>query len=180
MADAIHVRTARREDAAALARIQVDSYRIAHAGILPQDYLDQLSYDEQESDWFELLSSGTADVILVAVAGDSQPAGYARGTAQASYAAPYDSELLSLHVRRALHRKGIGRLLMSTTAARLAARGCSAMMLWVLEANPARTFYERLGAALLEGRRLFVGAPEVPYGWPDIRALASLAAGGDG
>jgi hypothetical protein len=54
------------------------------------------------------------------------------------------------------------------------------MMLWVLEANPARTFYEHLGATLLEGRELFVGAREAPYGWPDIRMIASPAPGGDG
>jgi GNAT superfamily N-acetyltransferase len=179
MTDPIHIRPARPEDAAAIARVQVDSYRSAHAGILPQDYLEQLSCDDQESNWLELLTSGTPDVILVAATGDSRLAGYARGTAQPSYGAPYDSELMSLHVRRALHRKGTGRRLLSATAARLAARGCSAMMLWVLEANPARGFYEHLGATRLEGHRLFVGAPEVPYGWPDLQAIASLADGGD-
>jgi GNAT superfamily N-acetyltransferase len=86
---------------------------------------------------------------------------------------------MSLHVRRTLHRKGIGRMLVSATAASLAARGCSAMMLWVLEANPARAFYEHLGATLLEGHRLFIGVPEVPYGWSDIRTIASLVDGGD-
>jgi len=180
MTDAIYIRAARPEDAGAIARIQVDSYRSAHAGILPQDYLDQLSYDEQESDWFELLTSGTPEVILVAAAGDSQLAGYALGRAQASCGAPYDSELVSLHVRRALHRRGIGRMLVSAMAASLASRGCRAMMLWVLEANPARAFYEHLDATLLEGHKLFVGAREVPYGWPDIQMIASPAPGGDG
>ena len=71
MADAIHVRPARREDAAALARIQVDSYRSAYAGIFPQDYLDQFSYDDQEVDWIQLLTSGTSDVVLVAEAGEA-------------------------------------------------------------------------------------------------------------
>ncbi|MCX6070608.1 MAG: GNAT family N-acetyltransferase [Chloroflexi bacterium] len=87
---------------------------------------------------------------------------------------------MALHVRNTFHRNGIGHMLVSAMAASLAARGCRAMMLWVLEANPARTFYEHLGATLLEGRELFVGAREAPYGWPDIRMIASPAPGGDG
>jgi hypothetical protein len=79
MADAIHIRPARLEDAAAMARIQVDSYRSAYAGILPQDDVDQFSYGDQEGDWIRLLSSGTRDVILVAETGDTQLVGYALG-----------------------------------------------------------------------------------------------------
>ncbi len=173
MADAIHIRPPRREDAAALARIQVDSYRSAYAGIFPQDYLNQFSYDAQEVDWIEQLASASLDVILVAEAGDSQPAGYAVGRMQASYDAPRDSELVSLHVRRSLQRRGIGRRLVTALAASLAARGCRAMMLWVLEANPARAFYERLGAVPLEGRKRTITAYEVAYGWPDIQAIAA-------
>ena len=173
MADAIHIRPARREDAAALARIQVDSYRSAYAGIFPQEYLDQFSYDDQEVDWIELLTSASPDVILVAEAGDAQPAGYAVGRTQASYDAPYDSELVSLHVRRSLHHRGIGRRLVSATADSLAARGCTTMMLWVLEANPARAFYQRLGAVLLDGRKRMINAYEVALGWPDLRAIAA-------
>jgi len=180
MADTIHVRPARPEDAAAIARIQVDSYRSAYAGIFPQDYLDQFSYDDQESDWTQLLTSGTSDVVLVAEAGEAGLAGYALSRTPASYAAPYDSELVSLHVRRALHRKGLGLRLVSASAASLAARGCRATMLWVLEANPARGFYERLGAIQLEGRKLTIHAYEVAYGWPDVRTIASLADRGNG
>ena len=180
MTDAIHIRPAYPQDAAAIARIQVDGYRSAYSGILPQDYLDQFSYDDQESDWIQLLTSGTQDVVLVAATGDPPLAGYALGRPQASFGAPYDSELVSLHIRRALHRRGIGHMLVSAMAASLASRGCSAMMLWVLEANPARAFYEHLGATLLEGHKLFVGAREVPYGWPDIQMIASPAPGGDG
>jgi len=173
MADAIHIRPARREDAAALARIQVDSYRSAYAGIFPQEYLDQFSYDGQEVDWLELLTSGHPDVILIAEAGDALPAGYAVGRTQASYDAPYDSEIVSLHVQRSLHRRGVGRRLVSATAGNLAAHGCTAMMLWVLEANPARAFYQRLGAIQLDGRKPMINAYEVAFGWPDIRAITA-------
>jgi ribosomal protein S18 acetylase RimI-like enzyme len=65
-------------------------------------------------------------------------------------------------------------------AASLESRGCRAIMLCVLEANPARAFYERLGAIRLEGRKLTVNAYEVAYGWPDIRLIAADGTGGRG
>jgi ribosomal protein S18 acetylase RimI-like enzyme len=169
--DALHIRPARLEDAPALARLQVDSYRSAYAGILPQDFLDQFTYDDQERDWSEMLSPAARDVILAAEGGDSRLRGYAVARAPASFPPPYDCELLSLHVRQDVHRRGIGRALVSATAEALTARGLRALMLWVLEANPARGFYERLGAVQLDGRKPMINAHEVAYGWPDLRSI---------
>lgn len=182
MTDAVRIRPAQLEDAAAIARLQVDSYRTAYAGIFPQDYLHQFSYHEQEQerDWIRLLASPETEVVLVAEAGDGGLAGYALSRPRASYGAGYDSELQSLHVRRALHRQGIGPRLVFASAAHLAAADRKPLMLWVLEANPARGFYERLGPVRLEGRKETVGAYEVAYGWPDIRAIATLTPRGDG
>ncbi|MFU8773596.1 MAG: hypothetical protein ACNA8H_14410 [Anaerolineales bacterium] len=43
------------EDSAGLARVQVDSYRTAYAGIFPQAYLAHFTHEEQ--DWRNLLMS---------------------------------------------------------------------------------------------------------------------------
>jgi hypothetical protein len=48
-----------------LARVQVDSYRTAYAGMFPADSLARFTYDEQEQDWRDLLETG-GDVLLVA------------------------------------------------------------------------------------------------------------------
>jgi len=57
MADALLVRPAWREDAA-LARMQVDSYRSAYACFFPQDRLDLFAYDVQEADGIKVLTPG--------------------------------------------------------------------------------------------------------------------------
>ena len=50
-------------------------------------------------------------------------------------------------------------------------------MLWVLEGNPARTFYERLGAQVIgeqEGGgnvEFETQVKEIAYGWSDIEQL---------
>lgn len=55
------IRPAIPADSAALARIQVDSYRAAYAGILPADYLAAFSYEDQTQDWRDLLSADVPD-----------------------------------------------------------------------------------------------------------------------
>jgi len=60
----IHIRPAVTADAAALAEIQVTSYRTAYAGLLPQDYLEHFTLEEQEQDWRTLLSAPMTDLLL--------------------------------------------------------------------------------------------------------------------
>ena len=60
-------------------------------------------------------------------------------------------------------------------AGRLASEGCESLMLWVLEGNSARQFYERLGGIPAGTQSIELGddinTTEVGYGWPDITAL---------
>jgi ribosomal protein S18 acetylase RimI-like enzyme len=168
----VHIRKAKEADSAGLARVQVDSYRTAYAHIMPQDYLDHFTYEEQEQDWRDLISAGTDDVLLVSVADSGEVLGYALGRPGEAEIAPYDGELVALHVRRPHQRQGIGRQLVSAMAKQLGQRGCSSLMLWVLEENRARGFYERLGGQLLDGTKHSGAGPlEVAYGWAAIEDL---------
>ena len=45
------------DEGTGIARVQVDSYRAAYAGIIPQRYLDQFSYEEQEQDWRDWITA---------------------------------------------------------------------------------------------------------------------------
>jgi GNAT superfamily N-acetyltransferase len=173
----MQIRRARIQDSAGIARAQVDSYQTAYAGILPQEYLAHFTYAEQEQDWRDLLSSQPQDIVYVAEdAGEI--IGYVLGRAGPSEIAPYDSELVALHIRRSHQHKGSGRRLVAAIAEQLRQRGCSSLMLWVLAANPARSFYERWGGQLIGERRINLGendvaAIEVAYGWPDIPSLCA-------
>jgi ribosomal protein S18 acetylase RimI-like enzyme len=174
----VHIRPAVIEDSESLARIQVDSYRTAYAGILPQAALDHFTYEEQEQDWRDLLAVELEDLLCAAETDAQEIVGYALGSPGRSDIPPYDGELTALHVRRTFQRRGIGRQLLAAIAAQLAGRGCTSLMLWVLKPNPARTFlYERLGGQMIgerdwDGNGEFgVHVQEVAYGWPDIKEL---------
>jgi ribosomal protein S18 acetylase RimI-like enzyme len=165
------------QDCPALARLQVDSYRSAYAGILPQEYLDHFTYAEQEQDWRDLLQAGLEDVLLVAVDEQGQVIGYTLGRPGPSDIPPYDSELVSLHVRNDRQGRGAGQALIAAAAQALNQHGCASLMLWVLAENrPARALYELLGGQPAGEKTTHLGegdiaAREIAYGWPDIHAL---------
>jgi GNAT superfamily N-acetyltransferase len=174
----MHIRPAHIGDSAGLARVQVDSYRTAYAAIWSQELLDHFSYEEQQQDWIDWITSRPDDLILLAETdatslGGAEIVGYALARPGPTEIAPYDSELLALHVHPSHYRRGIGRRLVSAVAERLQQRGCASMMLWTIEQNRAHGFYLRLGAQLLDARKVSgSGATGVAYGWPDIARLS--------
>ena len=96
-----------------------------------------------------MLSSTMEDLLHCAKTDAGEIVGYALGRPGLSEVPPYESELVVLHGRRAYQGRGIGRRLVSVMAEQLMQRGCTSLMLWVLEENPSRGFYRRLGGQLL-------------------------------
>jgi GNAT superfamily N-acetyltransferase len=180
--DVVNIRAAKAQDSAALAQIQVNSYRTAYANILPQAYLDRFTYAEQEQDWRDLLSSGLDDVLTIAETSAGEIVGYALGRAGSTEIPPYDGELVAWHVRPSYQEQGTGRRLFLAVAKQLKHIGSASLMLWVLEKNPARVFYERLGGQVIgekdwgDNAAFGVVVKEVAYGWSDIDQLAGLGA----
>jgi hypothetical protein len=50
------IRAAQPTDAAAIAKVHVDSWRITYKGIVPDDFLVALSYEQRTHMWRSLLS----------------------------------------------------------------------------------------------------------------------------
>ena len=167
----MNVRQARIEDSAALAQVQVDSYRTAYAGMFPQAYLDRFTVEEQEQDWSELLSLELEDVLLVAETEAGEVVGYALGRPGLTEIPLYESELVALHVSQSYQGQGIGRQLLVAVAGELKQKGCRTLMLWVLKETPSRLFYEGMGGQLLAATKESGGVIEVAYGWTAIERL---------
>lgn len=173
----VDIRRATVADSAGIARVQVDSFRTAYAGILPPAYLANFTYEEQASDWRIWMTQHPEDLLYVAVGPAGEVVGYALARPDAEAVTGFTSELVALHVRRSHQGRGIGRRLIATTAKLLRNAGYPSIMLWTLGPNPARAWYERLGGRWLaekpwDGNEEFsLTMTEVAYGWPDIDAL---------
>ena len=180
----MNIRKAETSDSPGVARVQVDSYCTAYAGIFPQVYLDHFAYEEQEQDWRDLFEAGMEDEPYVAVSETGEVVGYALGRLLDDTEWPYDGELVALHVRKTHQRQGIGSRLVAAIAGQLQRRGCTSLMLWTLEANrPARALYAQLGGDLIGekewgGNEHFdVHVREVAYGWTNIEELLCTVSG---
>jgi ribosomal protein S18 acetylase RimI-like enzyme len=156
-----------QEDLAAVATIQVASWRDAYAGVLPADYLAEQVQRDLRAHW-EQQEIDPQDVVLVADTAEG-PVGFVAVWCRPS---PFVD---NLHVLPSMRSSGIGAALMRAAVGRLVALGHSTAYLWVFESNVAAIrFYERLGAAKTgrERKEFFgQGVPCVRMDWRDLTSV---------
>jgi GNAT superfamily N-acetyltransferase len=166
------VRTAKLEDAAGIAHVQVESWRTTYTGIVPDAFLSSLNTEGQTQRWQSLLAG---DVNLAFVAEDEAGIfGFASGGRIREAAVDYDAELYAIYLLLQRQKQGIGRILISNLASGLRARGFKSMLLWVLEANPSVSFYKCLGGIPVAQKLIRLGEvdlQELAFGWPTLDAL---------
>ena len=172
------VREAILEDAAAIARVHVDSWRTSYQGIVPEGFLADMSYEDFEDCWRRWLRS-VGDprwACRVAELPSGGIVGFASGgPRQDTTYANYVGELYALYLLSEHQRAGIGRRLFGSVARALAAGGSTSLLAWVLTRNPSRRFYEAAGGELLGSQEIEIGGArleEVAYGWLDIEVVA--------
>jgi GNAT superfamily N-acetyltransferase len=141
----VTLRSATAEDAAGLARVSVDSWRVAYRGLVPQDYLDALSYEEREWGWDGRLRQSGLEPWVLQV--DGRIGGFViLVEARSVDGGPGVGELEGIYLHPTLFGLGLGRRLMELALERLLARGHTEAVLWVLDGNRrAERFYEAAG-----------------------------------
>lgn len=175
----MRVRAAEEGDAGAIARVHVTVWRETYAGIMPAEFLAGLSEERRRVSWTATIRGEGPPDAKVFVAEDPAHGivGFAMAGRERTGHAEFDAELWAINIAASHHRRGLGRMLIQGTAQYLADTGRRSMLLWVLEANPARGFYERLGGTrLAETRAPSFGAVsliEVAYGWPSLPDLVA-------
>lgn len=171
---AILIREAGEADAAAMASVNVASWRSTYREILPAPLLASLSEPEQTARWAERLGPFRDRNVAVVAEEERRVVGYANGGAERGGDPDYRSELYAIYILETHQRLGIGGRMVTEVAGRLIDQGFESMLVWVLEDNPSRAFYESLGGVYLREQKLDLGlvvVSEVAYGWPDMQAL---------
>lgn len=173
----IEISAAMIGDSAGIAHAQIMSYRTAYKHFFPPSYFAQMTEEEQTQDWHDLLSDPGHDPVLIAVNGTRGVVGYALGKADREDFEAWECELVALHVLPEYQRRGIGSRLFAAMARELQKRGKTALILWTIEGNPVRAFYERLGGTLVGEKRYDVDGmtvTEVAFSWGNIDGLIEL------
>jgi ribosomal protein S18 acetylase RimI-like enzyme len=187
VAGVVMIRPARPEDAAAVADVWAQTWQAAYAGLMPADFLSEVTSPPSVARRADRLARELTDercrqgLIVTETADLPGIIGYARfgperdtdGPARPLAVPAADGgkgELYAIYVRPELWSSGAGRSLLAEVIERMSALGYATLSLWVLEANArARRFYERAGflatgEAKSEDR--FARAAEVRYARP--------------
>lgn len=169
-------------DAAAIAAIEVETWRATYAGTLADATLVGMSAGRKARRWACELRHGSDGVWLWE---DERPnvLGFGHCGRQRMRSLAYEGEITMLYVLPDAQGQGIGRNLVLAMFTDLRRRGMRSALVWVLEANPSRFFYSRLGGKLALHRLIDVDGRQVPalgYGWDDLDAALDRAGCGDG
>jgi len=141
----ISIRKAITSDAAAIAKVHVESWQVTYRGHIPDEILDNLSVNEREKLWKSLLENNTCVFVLEE---DHHLIGFVSMCASRDNDADPTQvgEISAIYIHPDKWRKGHGKLLLDTAINELIKLGYHEVSLWVLDSNQsAIRFYENVG-----------------------------------
>lgn len=170
----VDLRLASFEDAEAIARIHVDTWRATYAGMLPDSLLVGMSLEKQTAMWQRMLRGG--ETVIVAEDPRHGIIGFGSYGPNRSAKSSHTGEVYTLYLLPDFQGMGIGQGLLRALFAALSREGHETALIWVLATNPTRFFYEAMGGKPVARRDTVMGGetvPELAYGWDSVHALPS-------
>ncbi|MGD8371298.1 MAG: GNAT family N-acetyltransferase [Syntrophobacterales bacterium] len=171
------IREATQSDANGIAKVHVDCWRSTYDGIVPGDFLADLSYLKAEKFWNDvLIDSDLQGFVYVAENDAGQIVGYIAGGPEREGNRPYEGEFYSIYILKEFQGQSIGRSLIAAASKKLLQSGLKSVMLWTFAVNPYRGFFESLGGQVVSEETIEIGGSrlvQVAYGWSDVSELAA-------
>lgn len=167
----MRIREAVVGDAEGIARVHVDSWRTTYKDIVSDFYLQQLSYEQRAENWRRGIGK---NALYIAEVESGQIVGFATGGEERTGKYDADGELYAIYLMQEVQVQGIGKKLTHAIAQNLKEQGFSSMLVWVLERNPSKAFYESLGGEVIDEAMIEIGGEEfkeIAYYWDNIEAI---------
>ncbi len=160
------VRPAVESDVTRIAEIVVAGWRRAYVGIVPQEFLDNMSVDERALRFRDAFFGDNPESCLVA---EDSNTGEVLGFCGYGHAREADgAEIFGLYVDPECLRRGIGTALFNAAAHVLSLSGFTMLIVWTPCSNPFRAFYDKRGGQPLADQMLSIGGCPVQlvgYHW---------------
>jgi len=160
------IRKATNADAEKIAYVHVKSWQSTYQGILPQNVLDNLSYEQRAKQCANNMKNENVYVAEDSVEGI---VGFSTGGRERTGKYPYyTGELYAIYILEEFQRQGVGKELLKPVLDDLRIEDVSSMLVWVLEHNPAEEFYKTLGGTYLDKMDINMAGKtyqELAYGW---------------
>ncbi|WP_096154246.1 MULTISPECIES: GNAT family N-acetyltransferase [Bacillus] len=166
------IRPAKLTDASGIAKVHVDSWRTTYNNIIPNEYLNNLSYQTREELWINNIPHS---IVFVAENNNDEIVGFSTGCKERSgkYSG-YMGELSAIYILEEFQGRGLGKALVTPVIKELEKLGIHSLLVLVLEDNKSKLFYESLGGKLLDKIEVEIAGKklnELVYGWEDLNIL---------
>ncbi|MBS3678726.1 GNAT family N-acetyltransferase [Ornithinibacillus massiliensis] len=164
------IRKAVISDAAGIAKVHVDSWRTTYRKILPESFLNNLSYEKRTELWKNNIARED-NYVLVAETDKGEIVGFADCGKREDNQVPNSGDITSIYLLEEYQGKGIGIKLLTQLFQHLQQLGYKKVFVEVLEANSSRYFYERYGATLAKTEKIKMAGVELnllTYEWNDL------------
>lgn len=158
------IRAARPTDAAGIARVHVETWRDAYAGLLPDKHLLRLNDQTQAMAWSRNLSRADGPRHTLVAIVDEEIVGFTNFGWAREGRPKNEGEVFMLYVATDWRERGIGRQLVLTSFEALKDVGSETVSIWCLAENSSAIgFYRRLdGKRISAGRQENVGGTLFP------------------
>lgn len=168
------IRAAELSDAEGIAKVHVDSWRTTYKDIIPENFLENLSYQSREELWIYIIQKGS---VIVAETDEGQIVGFSScGKERSGNYKGYQGELNAIYILKEFQGQGIGKALFNSVMKELRKLGMNTMLVFVLADNKSALFYEAMGGKAIDkvgveiaGKKL----KELVYGWDNINTLSN-------
>ena len=162
----IKIREAVVADAASIATININTWKIAYKGIIPQAYLDSLSIDEKIPRWKKTIAHLKENCKQIFVAevfnlNKNKIVGFSVGGPSHFEKTRIDGELYAIYILPAYWRQKIGTRLFYSMIDYFLNRNYKDMIIWSLKDNPACKFYKKMGGSPKFNKTLTYGGKEL-------------------
>lgn len=143
----VTVRLAGAADADEIGRIQVETWRAAYAGLMPDEAIEGFDVASRQRMWQEGLGRTPRPGSATFVVEDSgELVGFASVGASRDEEAQLEAELYAIYLHPSRWDRGIGRALLQRAEESMRSSGFREAVLWVLEGNErGERFYRAAG-----------------------------------
>ena len=166
----VHIREATADDAPAVAKVHVNSWKESFSGIVPDTFLAKLTIENRTKAFGERFEVVNYQ-MYVAELHDGRIVGFADVGEPRQDVGNYDAELYAIYLLHEFQGKGIGALLFERIKQLLIEQGKSSIYLLALEVSPYRPFYEKMGGRVVGKKQIQLEGIDfdvVVYGWESL------------
>ncbi|WP_366296680.1 GNAT family N-acetyltransferase [Paenibacillus sp. AN1007] len=167
------IREAVMNDAEGIAKVHVDSWRTTYHEIIPEKFLNSLSYEQRTELWIENIGK-TDDFVILAENTEGKIVGFADCWKRETNTVTDAVDLTSIYILKAYQGIGLGKQLLKHIFHHSNALGYQRIFVNVLEDNKTRYFYEHYGAHLYESVQVKIGGKvlnELVYEWDNLEEV---------